>query len=99
VLAELVEGALPVPGPVAAACEILGFDPLYVANEGILVAVVDGGAAEDALAALREHPLGEGAALIGRVVEAHPRIVALKTGIGGTRVVDMLPGDQLPRIC
>ncbi len=96
---ELEEGALPVPGAVAAACEILGFDPLYVANEGIIVAIVDGAAAEAALAALREHPLGEGAAVIGRVVDAHPRIVAMKTGIGGTRVVDMLPGDQLPRIC
>ncbi len=96
---ELEEERLPIPGPVLAACEILGFDPLYVANEGVLVAFVEASHADAAVAALRAHPVGEGAAVIGRVVEAHPGIVALKTGIGGTRVVDMLPGDQLPRIC
>ena len=95
----LVEDAMPIPGPVRAACEILGFDPLYVANEGIFVAIVAGGSEHDAVAALRAHPLGEEAIVIGRVVEAHPGMVAMKTGIGGTRVVDMLPGDQLPRIC
>jgi len=95
----LVEDAMPIPGPVRAACEILGFDPLYVANEGIFIAIVAGGSEQDAVAALRAHPLGEEAIVIGRVVEAHPGIVAMKTGIGGTRVVDMLPGDQLPRIC
>jgi hydrogenase expression/formation protein HypE len=95
----LEEPALPVPGPVRAACEMLGFDPLYVANEGILVAVVDGAAAGEALAALRSHPLGAAAALIGRVVGTHAGMVVLRTAIGGTRVVDMLPGDQLPRIC
>jgi hydrogenase expression/formation protein HypE len=78
---------------------MLGFDPLYVANEGILVAVVDGAAAGEALAALRSHPLGAAAALIGRVVGTHAGMVVLRTAIGGTRVVDMLPGDQLPRIC
>jgi hydrogenase expression/formation protein HypE len=96
---ELDEERLPIPGPVLAACEILGFDPLYVANEGILVAFVEAACAEDAVAALQAHPLGEGAAVVGRVVAEHPGIVALRTGIGGTRVVDMLPGDQLPRIC
>ena len=95
----LQEPAIPVPGPVAAACEMLGFDPLYVANEGILVAFVHGAAAGAALAALRAHPLGAEAAIIGAVVRDHPGLVALRTAIGGTRVVDMLPGDQLPRIC
>jgi hydrogenase expression/formation protein HypE len=95
----LDEAALPLPGPVTAACELLGFDPLYVANEGILVAFVAPAAAERALAGLRSHPLGAEAALVGRTVDAHPGMVVLKTGIGGTRVVDMLPGDQLPRIC
>lgn len=96
---ELVETALPVPAPVTAACEMLGFDPLYVANEGIFVALVDPSAVDQALAAIRGHPLGGDAAVIGRAVHDHPGIVALKTRIGGTRVVDMLPGDQLPRIC
>jgi len=96
---ELREEKLPVPGPVQAACEVLGFAPLYVANEGILVAFVASGAAEATVVALREHPLGEHAAVIGSVVEAHPGLVALKASIGGSRVVDVLPGDQLPRIC
>lgn len=73
--------------------------PLYVANEGVLVAFVAEQAAEAALAALRGHPLGREAARIGRVVDAHPGLVVLETAVGGTRVVDMLPGDQLPRIC
>ena len=77
---------------------MLGFDPLYVANEGILLAIVEAGAAGAALEGLRAHPLGAAAAQIGRVTETHPGVVALRTGIGGTRVVDMLPGDQLPRI-
>jgi hydrogenase expression/formation protein HypE len=95
----LDERRLPVPTDVAAACEMLGLDPLYVANEGVLVAFVPGPLAERALAALRSHPLGAHAAKIGDVVERHPGMVVLRTGIGGTRVVDMLPGDQLPRIC
>lgn len=95
----LEEGALPLPGPVTAACELLGFDPLYVANEGILVAFVPEALAQRALEALRRHPLGLDAARIGRTVADHPGMVVLETGIGGTRVVDMLPGDQLPRIC
>ena len=96
---EIDEGALPVPGDVRAACEMLGLDPLYVANEGVLVAFVPASGAEQALSALRAHPLGEGAVRIGAVVAAHPRLVALRTALGGTRVVDLLPGDQLPRIC
>ncbi|HET9386746.1 MAG TPA: hydrogenase expression/formation protein HypE [Gemmatimonadales bacterium] len=95
----LNEQALPVPGPVAAACEMLGFDPLYVANEGVLVAFVPEALADEAVQALRRHPLGRAAVRIGRVTEQHPGLVVLETGIGGTRVVDMLPGDQLPRIC
>ena len=95
----LQEGALPIPAPVAAACEMLGFDPLYVANEGVLVAFVPEERADLAVAALRSHPLGRGATRIGRCVREHPGMVVLSTGIGGTRVVDMLPGDQLPRIC
>jgi hydrogenase expression/formation protein HypE len=95
----LEEGRLPVPGPVSAACEMLGFDPLYVANEGILLAVVDEASSGAALEALRSHPLGRAAVRIGSVTGSHPGVVALRTGIGGTRVVDMLPGDQLPRIC
>lgn len=95
----LVGDTIPIPEPVAGACEMLGFDPLYVANEGVLVAVVGADAARAALDALRSHPLGAEAAEVGQVVEAHPGMVVLKTGIGGTRVVDLLPGEQLPRIC
>jgi len=95
----LDEGTLPIPGPVAAACEMLGFDPLYVANEGVLVAFVPEPLADAAVEALRSHPLGRAAVRVGRAVAQHPGLVVLQTGIGGTRVVDMLPGDQLPRIC
>lgn len=95
----LDETLLPVPGPVVAACEMLGLDPLYVANEGVLVAFVPEARADEAVAALRSHPLGRAATRIGRCVREHPGMVALSTAIGGTRVVDMLPGDQLPRIC
>jgi hydrogenase expression/formation protein HypE len=96
---ELEERAIPVPGPVLAACEMLGLDPLYVANEGVLLAVVPASRAAAALEALRSLPLGSQAAPIGRVVAQHPGMVSLSTAIGGSRVVDMLPGDQLPRIC
>lgn len=96
---EIDEAAIPVPGDVRAACEMLGLDPLYVANEGVMVAFVADGQADAALRALRNHALGAEAVRIGRVVAAHPRLVALRTALGGTRVVDLLPGDQLPRIC
>ncbi|HEU5170165.1 MAG TPA: hydrogenase expression/formation protein HypE [Gemmatimonadales bacterium] len=96
---ELDERRLPVPGPVAAACDLLGLDPLYVANEGIFVAFVEPAAAGRALRVLREHPLGSNADRIGQVVPQHPGLVVLRTAPGGTRIVDMLPGDQLPRIC
>lgn len=95
----VLSGDLPVPAPVEAACEMLGLDPLYVANEGVMVVFVAAEAEEDALAALRQHPVGASATTIGRAVVDHRGMVVLRTGLGGTRVVDMLPGDQLPRIC
>jgi hydrogenase expression/formation protein HypE len=93
------ESAVPVRPEVTGACELLGIDPLYVACEGRMVAVVDGARAADALAALRAHPAGSGASLIGRVQEDPPGLVLIKTGFGGTRIVDLLVGDPLPRIC
>jgi hydrogenase expression/formation protein HypE len=96
---RLDEAAIPVPPEVRGACEILGLDPLYVANEGKLLAFVERPAADAALAALRAHPLGREAAIVGEVVAEHPGKVMLRSRIGGTRVVDMLSGEQLPRIC
>jgi hydrogenase expression/formation protein HypE len=81
------------------ACEILGLDPLYVANEGKLLAVVAPDVADAALAALRADPLGADAAIVGEVRDDAPGMVFLETAFGGTRVVDMLAGDPLPRIC
>jgi len=92
------EGAIPVLAPVRAACEMLGLDPLYVANEGVAVAVVAAEDADAVLAAARSHELGAQAALIGGVDEGPPR-VGLRTGLGATRPLIMLAGDQLPRIC
>jgi hydrogenase expression/formation protein HypE len=96
---EIDEHAVPVNPHVAAACEILGLDPLLVANEGKLLAVVPGAAAERVLAAMRAHEHGKGAVALGRVVSEHPRLVVMKTRIGGTRVLPMPIGEQLPRIC
>lgn len=96
---ELDEEAFVIPAPVQAACEMLGLDPLYVANEGVMVTIVAGEHAEVALASLRRHPLGRQATVVGRVVREHPRMVVMRTAVGGSRVVDLLPGDQLPRIC
>jgi hydrogenase expression/formation protein HypE len=93
------EAAVPVRPSVRGAAEILGIDPLYVACEGRMVVVVDGAQAHAALAALRSHPLGEQAAIIGRVAVDPPGLVLLKTEFGGTRIVDVLIGDPLPRIC
>lgn len=93
------ENAVPVREEVRGACEILGIDPLYAACEGRLVAFVAGEAAETALAAARSDPLGSGAAIIGTVRAESPGLVLLKTQFGGTRIVDMLVGDPLPRIC
>jgi len=95
----LDEAALPVPDAVAAACAVLGLDPLYVANEGILVAIVAPERADDALRTLRRHPLGAAAARIGTVADGPRGLVQMRTAIGGRRIVDQLPGDQLPRIC
>jgi hydrogenase expression/formation protein HypE len=96
---ELSEESLPVDAPVVAACEVLGLDPLYVANEGIFLAFVPAPRVEHALSALRAHPLGARSRCIGHVVSDNPGTVWMRTTIGGRRVVDMLPGDQLPRIC
>lgn len=93
------EAAVPVHPIVNGACELLGIDPLYVACEGRLVTVVAGDQADAALSALRGHPLGAGAAIIGRVKDDPPGLVLLKTSFGGTRIVDLLVGDPLPRIC
>lgn len=93
------EARVPVRSPVRGACEVLGLDPLYVANEGKVVAFVDAAEADAVLSALREQPLGRDAAIIGRVVDDHPGIVVASTTVGGTRVVDLLDGEQLPRIC
>src|SRR4029079_9980410 len=105
----LDETLLPIAPAVVGACDLLGIDPLYVANEGKLVAVVAPDEADAALAAMRSHPLGADAASIGEIgaeashiggTVAEPQaIVVLLTGFGGTRIVDMLVGDPLPRIC
>jgi hydrogenase expression/formation protein HypE len=95
----LDEAAIPLREPVRAVCEILGLDPLYMANEGKLVAIVPAESAEAALAALRAHPLGRDAATIGRVEAGAPGRVTMKSVFGGARIVDMLVGEQLPRIC
>ena len=96
---SLVEDRIPVREAVRGACELLGLDPMYVANEGKLLAVVAPELAERLLAVMRAHPLGADASMIGEVVATHPGMVTMKTGIGGTRVVDLLFGEQLPRIC
>lgn len=95
----LEEGTIPVPDAVQAACEMLGLDPLHVANEGKLVAVVPARSADAVLAAMRSHPAGDGAARIGTVVAEHPGMVTIRTLVGSERIVDMLVGEQLPRIC
>jgi hydrogenase expression/formation protein HypE len=93
------ESDIPVRAEVRGASELLGIDPMYVACEGRMVVVVDGAQADRALAALRAHPQGEQASIIGRVTAEPPGIVQLKTAFGGTRIVDLLVGDPLPRIC
>ncbi len=96
---EIQERAVPVRPAVRAACEMLGFDPLFIANEGKLVAFVPPKHADALLAAMQAHPLGADAARIGQVVAEHPGMVTARTGIGGRRVVDMQVGELLPRIC
>ena len=93
------EERVPVRQAVRGACEILGLDPLHIANEGKLVAIVSPESAKAALDALRSHPLGVDSAIVGEVIEEPKGMVLLRTGIGGSRVLDMLVGDPLPRIC
>ena len=93
------EQLVPIQPAVQAACEMLGMDPFYVANEGKLVALVSNQAAEEIVAAMQSHPLGQRATIIGRVVSEHPGMVVSKTRIGASRVVDLPAGELLPRIC
>jgi hydrogenase expression/formation protein HypE len=95
----LREQAIPVRETVKGACEVLGLDPLYVANEGKLLAIIAPEMAEQVLQHMRRHKLGQDAAIIGEVVSEHPGMVLMKTEIGGTRVLDVMFGEQLPRIC
>ncbi|MGD8207306.1 MAG: hydrogenase expression/formation protein HypE, partial [Thiohalocapsa sp.] len=95
----LQESAIPVRPEVAAACELLGLDPLYVANEGKLIAICPAEHAEPLLAAMRSHPRGRDAAIIGRVTDDRHRFVQMETALGGSRICDWLAGEQLPRIC
>src|ERR1051326_3614838 len=96
---EIDEKTIPIREEVRGACEMLGLDPLYVANEGKLIAIVAPEAADSVLQAMRRHPLGRQAAIIGTVVENQQNLVTMRTAFGTTRIVDMLAGDQLPRIC
>jgi len=96
---RISENSIPVKKPVAGLCELLGLDPLYVANEGKLLAFVKKDHAEKVLRPMRKNPLGKDACIIGDVVSDHPGMVIMKTPIGGERIVDMLTGEQLPRIC
>jgi hydrogenase expression/formation protein HypE len=96
---HLDEASIPITEEVKGACEILGLDPLYVANEGKLLAIVPAGAADRVMAEMHRHPLGVDAAIIGKVTADPPGIVLMKTRVGGTRIVDVLSGEQLPRIC
>lgn len=96
---EIEESAIPICDEVKGACELLGLDPLYVANEGKLVAVVASRDADRVVDAMRQHPLGSQARVIGTVLAANPGMVVMRTPLGTTRIVDMLAGDQLPRIC
>lgn len=93
------EEKIPVCEEVRGACELLGFDPLYVANEGKLIAIVAPECVGEILAAMRKHPLGQDAQCIGTVTESNTGLVTMRTALGTTRIVDMLAGDQLPRIC
>src|SRR6266540_663275 len=95
----LDEARIPISEEVKGACEILGLDPLYVANEGKLLAIVAAQDVDLVLSAMKSHPLGQHATVIGEVTSDHPGFIMMKTRVGGTRVVDMLSGEQLPRIC
>ena len=96
---NISEGQIPVKEIVNGACEVFGFDPLYLANEGKVLMVVDGTSANQILSKIKKHPLGENASIIGEIVSDHPQKVLLETEIGGRRILDMLSGEMLPRIC
>lgn len=96
---EIAEKNIPVREEVRGACELLGLDPLYVANEGKLVAIVAPEVADDVLIAMRRNPRGAEASIVGKVRQTNPGLVTMRTAFGSTRIVDLLPGDQLPRIC
>ena len=96
---KLVENDLPIEKQVAAACEILGLDPLYVANEGVFISIVDESIADELLALMRKHPKGKNATCVGHITAEHPKKVVMQSGIGGSRMVSPLIGEQLPRIC
>ena len=96
---RIYEDRLPVRPAVSGICELLGFDPLYVANEGKLLAFVPADQADQVLAAIQQSPYGKDACIIGEVIDDHPGRVFMRTRIGGERIVDMLTGEQLPRIC
>ena len=95
----MLETSLPLRPEVRGACELLGLDPLYVACEGRLVAIVAEEDAQRVLGAMRGHPQGREAAVVGRVTGARPGVVTLESSIGGSRIVALLSGEQLPRIC
>ncbi len=96
---KIDESVLPVRAEVRAACEMLGLDPLYVANEGKLIAIVPAEEVDRLVRTMRAHPLGRNAAQIGEVVAQHPGMVTMRSVIGGERIVTLLTGEQLPRIC
>lgn len=96
---EIDEQAVPIHPAVASACEFLGLDPLYIANEGKLIVLVEEDVAQEALSIIRSCKYGENAAVIGRVSSEQPGFVSMKTAIGGKRLVDWLNSDPLPRIC
>lgn len=96
---RIKEDLIPVPQQVVGACELLGLDPLYIANEGVLIAIVSEGDAENILLRMKEHPLGRKAAIIGEIDDSPQGMVLLETSIGGSRMIEMLQGEQLPRIC
>jgi hydrogenase expression/formation protein HypE len=93
------ENTLPIPPQVKGACGLLGLDPLYVANEGILIAILASVDAHAVVTAMKQHPYGQRAVIIGDVTTAPSGMVLLETAIGGSRIIDMLQGEQLPRIC
>jgi len=96
---NIFESCLPIKGAVRGTCELLGFDPLYIANEGKLIAFVPEKEAQDVLEIIRQDEFGKDAVIIGEVTDKDPGRVFLTTLIGGSRIVDMLTGEQLPRIC